>query len=433
MTLMEAAVSGIAYVIMALFIGTLAIASFVLPKDETVLRRTLLSSAPILLLAFLLVALLSLFIQGMKLRGGSMPTLDIFSRYLLRTQSGRIWLGRELYAVFLVLLATIGFKRSTKVARIARWLFFLSLPLVAGRSLMSHAVAVKENTALVVTADAVHAVVTGLWAGGLAALVWTLHRGMGRLALPISWAGETVGRFSRLALLSVPFLVLTGLYQGVIQVQTVNALFRSAYGRILLLKFFLFLTMMALGAVNFLSTKPKLLQGALGDGEPDLLRKKAFRRIGMESLLGLVVLCVTGFLTTLPPGAHSLHANPAGGNRIEAAGRITTALTKLWAAVVSSQSELQPAEGAKVTILSPKSDEALKGDEIPMRYEFIKGKRGNHLHAYIDGVLMGMFSDPERGVLTGIQPGRHTLELRVVAQDHVTELDATASVRFLVR
>jgi hypothetical protein len=67
-----------------------------------------------------------------------------------------------------------------------------------------------------------------------------------------------------------------------------------------------------------------------------------------------------------------------------------------------------------------------------MRYEFTKGKRGNHLHAYVDGRLMGMFSDPSGGTLTGIQPGKHILELRVTTEDHLTELDATAKVDFLV-
>ncbi len=68
-----------------------------------------------------------------------------------------------------------------------------------------------------------------------------------------------------------------------------------------------------------------------------------------------------------------------------------------------------------------------------MRYEFVKGKRGNHLHAYIDGKLMGMFSDPSGGTLTGIQPGKHVLELRVTTEDHVTELDAKDRVDFVVQ
>jgi len=94
---------------------------------------------------------------------------------------------------------------------------------------------------------------------------------------------------------------------------------------------------------------------------------------------------------------------------------------------------LKPAEGAKVKILSPAAGQKFTGDEIPLRYTLVKGKSGSHVHAYVDGELMGMFSDPESGTLTGIKPGNHTIELRVVASDHATELDATDKVRFVVR
>lgn len=94
--------------------------------------------------------------------------------------------------------------------------------------------------------------------------------------------------------------------------------------------------------------------------------------------------------------------------------------------------ELAPAEGASVKILSPKPGEVFKGDQIPVRFKLVKGKRGEHVHAYVDGELMGMFKS-ESGTLAGIGPGKHTLELRVVAADHVTELDATDRVEFSVR
>ena len=97
------------------------------------------------------------------------------------------------------------------------------------------------------------------------------------------------------------------------------------------------------------------------------------------------------------------------------------------------QSALKPAKGARVKIVSPTAGQVFKGDEVSIRYNLIKGERGSHLHAYVDGQLMGMFSDPKRGTLTGIQPGSHTLELRVVAEDHTTELNATARVQFVVK
>jgi hypothetical protein len=45
---------------------------------------------------------------------------------------------------------------------------------------------------------------------------------------------------------------------------------------------------------------------------------------------------------------------------------------------------------------------------------------------------MGMFQS-KAGTLNGLTPGRHLLELRVVAENHQTELDASDRVEFMVK
>lgn len=97
-----------------------------------------------------------------------------------------------------------------------------------------------------------------------------------------------------------------------------------------------------------------------------------------------------------------------------------------------SASTLKPAEGASVKIVSPKAGQAYKGDSVPLEFEMKKGKRGEHVHAYVDGALAGMFKSA-KGTLTGVKPGEHTLELRVATQDHKIELDTTDQVRFSVK
>jgi hypothetical protein len=98
----------------------------------------------------------------------------------------------------------------------------------------------------------------------------------------------------------------------------------------------------------------------------------------------------------------------------------------------SASAALKPAEGASIKILSPTKGQTFKGDKVPIEFKLTKGKRGHHAHAYVDGELMGMF-ESAKGTLTGVKPGRHTLELRVVASDHKTELDATDRVEFTVK
>ena len=80
----------------------------------------------------------------------------------------------------------------------------------------------------------------------------------------------------------------------------------------------------------------------------------------------------------------------------------------------------------------PSPQQTFIGDKVPLKFTFTKAKRGQHVHAYVDGELMGMFESKE-GMLNGIAPGRHILELRVVAAEHQTELDATDRVEFVVK
>ena len=98
----------------------------------------------------------------------------------------------------------------------------------------------------------------------------------------------------------------------------------------------------------------------------------------------------------------------------------------------SAKSVLKPAEGARVQIVSPKAGQVIKGDSVPLEFKLTKGKVGEHVHAYVDGEMAGMFKG-SKGTLNGIKPGRHTLELRVTTGDHNTELDATDKVSFTTK
>ena len=122
----------------------------------------------------------------------------------------------------------------------------------------------------------------------------------------------------------------------------------------------------------------------------------------------------------LPPGVHAVHQTAVANSSTIATTEGQTA------------PKLDPAEGASVEIISPKAEQVFKGDKVPLRFKLTKGKRGHHVHAYIDGELMGMF-DGRQGTLNGIAPGRHVLELRVVAEDHQTELDASDRIEFVVK
>jgi putative copper export protein len=397
------------YVTLALCLGQLTVAAFLLPQGEPApLQRSMVAWASASLVAFLLISLAALLLLGSKLQGG-IPSGELLWRYLTLTQSGRIWFGRQIYgallALFLVLLA-----RKNAGGTLLRTATLLVLPLVASRSLSSHASAVREDAVLAVSSDTVHLLATALWGGGLIALWQTLRFAGLRCEEPAFLAAAMVKRFSRLALFSVTFLLLTGLYQTWIHVGSVPTLFSTDYGKALLLKLALFFPMLCIGAVNLFSTKPFLTR--LDENTFQVIPQKALRRIRLESLFGIAVFSATGLLTLLPPGVHAVHQAAASATAI-------------------SQSS-QPADGASVKIQSPAPNQIFAGDSVPLKFDFTKGKRGQHVHAYVDGELVGMF-EGRQGTLNGIRPGRHALELRVVAADHQTELAAKDRVEFIVK
>ena len=98
----------------------------------------------------------------------------------------------------------------------------------------------------------------------------------------------------------------------------------------------------------------------------------------------------------------------------------------------SRTGKLLPPDGASVKILSPRKDQIFQTDQIPLEFRIVKGKRGHHVHAYVNGELIGMFNS-QTGTLTGLKPVKHVLELRVVTEDHESELDAIDKVSFVVK
>jgi len=408
---LEATTAAISYLALAIFLGHLVAAGFLLPRGEPArLRLSLIVGATGALILFLLDSAAALILLGSKLQRG-FPSGELLWRYLTLTQSGQVWLAREVYGALLAMLMVLLLARKNAGTTLLRTATLLALPLVASRSLTSHAVAVRDDMALAVSSDALHLLATALWGGGLIGLWQSLRIIKTQCDEAFALTAGIVDRFSRLALASVPVLFLTGLYQSWIHIGSLPTLITTDYGKVLLLKLALFSLMLTVGAFNFFATKPLLVTADRKTAQAAI--QKVLRRIGVESVIGVAIFSVTGLLTLLPPGVHALHQISA----------VSTG---------TRPQPIQPAEGASVKILSPAPGQIFSGDQIPLKFSLIKGKRGHHVHAYVDGQLMGMFESAQ-GTLNGLAPGRHILELRVVAADHQTELAAEDIVEFIVK
>ena len=151
--------------------------------------------------------------------------------------------------------------------------------------------------------NVVHVGAMGIWLGGLAALLFVAPRGTRELepADRGRLLAAALSRFSRVALIAVGAILLTGLIQAYVYVRHVGDLTGTGYGRAVLVKFVLLMVLIAIGAHNRRRSVPRLNRIAAG-GEPPgragLILRRALRA---EVALLVVVIGVTAALASYAP------------------------------------------------------------------------------------------------------------------------------------
>lgn len=188
-----------------------------------------------------------------------------------------------------------------------------------------------------VVVDAVHLAAASVWVGGLAALALTLPRG----------GSAAARRFSRIALIAVAVIALTGVLRAVSELSAVGQVFSTGYGRALLVKTVLFAALIGLGYY----ARAALL------GRPRLLRRSVTLEL---ALLGGVTVAVA-ILTSIAPGRNVAAATvapaPAGGPAPAPPTGAVTAAKPLGSRAVAVAA--QPSGGklrVTVTVIGPGGD-----------------------------------------------------------------------------
>ncbi len=226
-------------------------------------------------------------------------------KLLLETTGGHVWLAR--HGLLLLLAVFVAFRVDT-MAR-ADWIAargeaaLLALCALGLLGASGHAAAVEPGTSLAIGVDAVHLLTAGVWIGGLlpiAGLLAAASHEAGADARP--WAVLAARRFSRIALVVVLALVASGIWNAIIQVQSVAGLVGTPYGRLLLVKLAIFVPILGLAAVNRRWLLPALSGEASTVGRPAMRRLARLMRI--EALLGLAVVGVVAALVLTPPALH---------------------------------------------------------------------------------------------------------------------------------
>ncbi|HEY4454372.1 MAG TPA: CopD family protein [Pseudonocardiaceae bacterium] len=144
-----------------------------------------------------------------------------------------------------------------------------------------------------------HVVAAGCWLGGLASLAVVARSRLFGQRAGLCWA-RTWQRFSLVALVAVGVLVASGCWLAFRHVGNVGELFTTTYGRFLLVKLIIVITMVSAGGYNQLVLTPRIARvQAEGDhGRGFALTLRHFPVVvTVEALLGLCVLFVVPFLT----------------------------------------------------------------------------------------------------------------------------------------
>jgi copper resistance protein D len=275
------------------------------------LRRFLLSLALGSVVAAAATAVLVLWTTAAGMSGRTLPDAlrpEILGTVLAQTKFGHIWLSRLLVAA---LLATVlGFlllrsreKESLAVEALAALLAAAFLASLAFIGHSNDGVGAEGNFRL--GSDIVHLLAAGAWLGSLPGFVFVLARASDpKMRHGLRVAHDAAARFSPLGIACVSLLLLTGLANSWYLVGTVTALVGTAYGWILLVKLTLLAIMLTIAAINRQQLAPRLASSSPSAAKPRVALRALWRNSIVETVLGLVLLCVVGALVAATPAAH---------------------------------------------------------------------------------------------------------------------------------
>ena len=194
------------------------------------------------------------------------------------------------------------------------WAAF-GLALLATNSFSGHA-AVAQPHAVAVLNDLVHLASGAIWFAGIIVLA---------IVLPDGWSGAppaerarllapAVTRFSKVALVTIGIVAVTGTVNSFLDVNALGDLIDTGYGRTLALKIGLFLFVLALGGINHFFLRKRLERAERGDS-PDAAAgaQGMFRRtIAAELAIAIGLMGMTGLLVGQARTKENVVVRPPG-------------------------------------------------------------------------------------------------------------------------
>ncbi|MGH3426833.1 MAG: CopD family protein, partial [Mycobacteriales bacterium] len=261
------------------------------------------------LLAFAVVLGIVVSVLGTLLQGASAAGVSLWAslkgpiiRDTLHSRFGTVWGLRVIDWVLLGALLTAA----SRLPRARRW---LSVPIGAGALYLAMTPAfaghpsIQSPVAVFFPTNVVHVLAASIWVGGIACFLLALPAATGRLA-PENRSRlllGTMARFSPFALGAVVAIAVTGVIQAYIDVRSVEALFNTTYGLLVVAKVVLLLTLIGFGFQNRQRIIPALkgvVERVTAPGRIGVAARRSFRG---ELTLMLTVFGVTAALVSYAP------------------------------------------------------------------------------------------------------------------------------------
>jgi putative copper resistance protein D len=273
-------------------VGTLAALAWLVPHDRPALCRRLRRAVAFWASAWAVAATVNLLASVSQVVGvplGSLPSRTDLLWYGVDLPQGRSMLLVVVVAVSLaVWIGTVHSRLGLRVWAVAA-------PACLAPLLSTGHAATASNHFLATETLLVHVVAATLWTGGLLALV--VHVRAFPDVLPLA-----VTRFSRLALVCLVAVGVSGLVGAWTRLGPIGSLWQSPYGALLLLKTGALVLVACLGWVHRRRAIPDLVAG-----RPRAFARLATVEVGLMAVtLGLAVV----LSRTAPPIAATLRAVP---------------------------------------------------------------------------------------------------------------------------
>jgi copper transport protein len=162
---------------------------------------------------------------------------------------------------------------------------------------------VQSPTVIFFPSDVLHVLAASIWVGGIACLLLALPAATRELDRPerSRLLLATLARFSPLALGAVIVIAVTGIVQAYIDVRSLNGLFHTTYGALIVAKTVLLLALIGLGWVNRARVIPAFRRIVASERPPGQTGALARRTLRGELALLLCVFGVTAALISYAP------------------------------------------------------------------------------------------------------------------------------------